>query len=408
MNINPSANGWIAKYFATNANNPAAHLSDIALHQTIRNSGFIYGYTLNLFNLEHLSLKGLTNEELTKLALLHNLYLLYFKLEPNGSVDAFVQKLLEFYTQIHPTPKSFLNRFLPEEKNSIKLEKIIALRVATNHNFFTKSFSHLITNAFLYIDVLAFRKYLLHAINPLKYIEKIEKVVTKIAYQTLAIKTEKSKYDELFIKLFDSSMRTIKINTEEQQIEINLAYFDSVLERNYFLDIACMAVWSDAKMETDELAFIQSFAQYLEINKTQATEALDSIFYFITNYKDKIPYFNYSNPVKHFYDHTSLTVMNLIVRNKNRLVKEIMASGELVKLLAASTQRNLNNTERKKVKKQLIEICKTIPSLAIFALPGGSLLLPILIKFVPTFLPASFNENLDVLDTELPADETKK
>ena len=49
----------------------------------------------------------------------------------------------------------------------------------------------------------------------------------------------------------------------------------------------------------------------------------------------------------------------------------------------------------KKVKKQLLEICKTIPSLAIFLLPGGSLLLPILIKFIPTLLPSSFNENLN-------------
>jgi len=28
-------------------------------------------------------------------------------------------------------------------------------------------------------------------------------------------------------------------------------------------------------------------------------------------------------------------------------------------------------------------------------LPGGSLLLPILIKFIPTLLPSAFNENLN-------------
>ena len=51
--------------------------------------------------------------------------------------------------------------------------------------------------------------------------------------------------------------------------------------------------------------------------------------------------------------------------------------------------------EKKKIKKQLLDICKTIPSLAIFLLPGGSVLLPILIKFIPTLLPSAFNENLE-------------
>ncbi|MEZ0131338.1 LETM1 domain-containing protein, partial [Flavobacterium sp. LBUM151] len=79
----------------------------------------------------------------------------------------------------------------------------------------------------------------------------------------------------------------------------------------------------------------------------------------------------------------------------NRLVKEIVQSKELMVLLAYSTTRDLDAKEKKKVKKQLLDICKTIPSLTIFLLPGGSLLLPILIKFIPTMLPSAFNENLD-------------
>jgi len=402
MNINPSANGWIDKYFITNPDNDSSNLSDLELHQILRNSGFIYGYTISLFNLEHLNLKGLTNEELSKLALLHNLYLFYCKIEPNYTPEHFTEKVLEFYSKIHPQPKSFLNRFLPEEKNSIKLEKIINIRITTNNNFLTKSFSHIITNVFLYIDILAFRKYLLNNINPLKYIEKAEKVVTKTAYLSLGAKDQKTKYDDLFLKLFDNSIRLAKLDDNENFTKINLAFFDSIFERNYFLDISCMSMWSDYTIENSEIDFVRNFAKKLEIPSYNIDEALESIFYFIDTYKDEIPYFNYSNPVKHFYDHTSTTVVNLIVRNKNRLIKEIVASGELMKLLGASTKRNLSDSEKKKVRKQLIEICKTIPSLAIFALPGGSLLLPILIKFVPTFLPSSFNENLDkdILDNK--------
>ena len=116
---------------------------------------------------------------------------------------------------------------------------------------------------------------------------------------------------------------------------------------------------------------------------------------FFSTHKDEIQYFNYSNPVKHFYDQTSNTVELLVKRNKKRLTKELSESKELVHLLALSRKRNLDIEEKKKVKKQLLDICKSIPSLTIFLLPGGGLLLPILIKFIPQLLPSAFNENLD-------------
>lgn len=77
------------------------------------------------------------------------------------------------------------------------------------------------------------------------------------------------------------------------------------------------------------------------------------------------------------------------------MVKEIVQSKELMMLLAISTTRDLDEKEKKKIKKQILDVCKTIPSLTIFLLPGGSLLLPLLIKFIPTMLPSSFNENLE-------------
>jgi hypothetical protein len=75
------------------------------------------------------------------------------------------------------------------------------------------------------------------------------------------------------------------------------------------------------------------------------------------------------------------------------LLKEISQSKELMVLLAQSTHRDLDAKEKKKVKNQLLDVCKTVPSLTIFLLPGGSLLLPILIKFIPKLLPSAFNEN---------------
>lgn len=79
--------------------------------------------------------------------------------------------------------------------------------------------------------------------------------------------------------------------------------------------------------------------------------------------------------------------------NMRAIVTEIKETGELAKLLGAASVRELTPDEARKVKSQLLDICKTIPALALFALPGGGILLPIVIKLLPfDILPTAFNE----------------
>jgi hypothetical protein len=82
-----------------------------------------------------------------------------------------------------------------------------------------------------------------------------------------------------------------------------------------------------------------------------------------------------------------------LTRNKKRLIKEIQKNTKLMGLLIESTHRNLDENEKKIIKNQTIEVIKTIPSLALFLLPGGSILLPVILRFIPSLLPSSFNEN---------------
>ncbi|MDG1041033.1 MAG: LETM1 domain-containing protein [Polaribacter sp.] len=88
-----------------------------------------------------------------------------------------------------------------------------------------------------------------------------------------------------------------------------------------------------------------------------------------------------------------------IYKNKKRLGKEIQESKELFFLLKKSTHKKLTSEEKKKVKEQLLDICKSVPALAVFLLPGGAILLPLLIKLIPDILPSSFRE--DSIDIDL-------
>ncbi len=88
-------------------------------------------------------------------------------------------------------------------------------------------------------------------------------------------------------------------------------------------------------------------------------------------------------------------IKELLSKNKKRLVKELDQSKELVILLKKATHKKLSEEEKEKVKAQLIDIIKGIPAFAVFMLPGGALLLPLLIKLIPDILPSSFREDVD-------------
>lgn len=399
--INPSTNGWIDKYFSEQKSSslPAETQPDV-FYKKVRETGFIYGHIVSFDTKVPILTKGWLENEISKVALLTTLYGIHGLTTNENNPKQFISSTVSFYNEMNPQGFNLFKKVLPGNTPSLILEKIIDNRVQTNIDIISKNFSHIVTNALLFIDVLAFRQYLIHGSIPEKYLSKIEESIVNIVSLALKTKSNKSKYDDLLIKLFESSVRYSKfskINVKSQNFgmeELKLDYFTNELEKQYLVDMAGMALWSDGVIEKNEAYFLYKLAELLEISDDFVTESIGRTNDFISKYKNEIPYFKYSNPVKHFYDQTTQTVLKLITRNKNRLLKEIIESKELMLLLAYSTRRDLNEKEKKKVKKQLLDICKTIPSLAIFLLPGGSLLLPIFIKFIPTLLPSSFNENL--------------
>lgn len=397
--INPSATGWIDKYFLKQKlTEQTVYQSPELFYQNIRKTGFIYGHIVSFETNVPIETKGWVQNEIPKVALLNTLNAIYGLTTQEINPPAFISKVLGFYDEMNPQGFSLFKKVLPNSSPSLNLEKIIDERVQTNIDIISKNFSHIVTNALLFIDVLAFRQYLIHGEIPEKYLKKIEEAVISIVSLALKTKTNKSNYDDLLIKLFEASVRYSKfskINTQNLE-ELDLSFFSSELEKFYLIDMAGMALWSDGKIENEEVYFLHKMAELISVPDEFVTESIQSTDDFIVKHKKNIPYFNYSNPVKHFYDQTTQSVITLISRNKNRLVKEIIQSKELMILLAISTRRDLDAKEKKKVKKQLLDICKSVPSLTIFLLPGGSLLLPILIKFIPKLLPSAFNENLDI------------
>ncbi|HLP64863.1 LETM1-related biofilm-associated protein [Flavobacterium sp.] len=399
--INPSANGWIDKFFQEQGKLMTNNFTyELSLYKNIRKTGFIYGHVVEIDPSLTLDISHWKSDEISKVALLTHLYSMYLFTQNDSDFKIFVEKTIEFYNQLSPKGFDLFDKIL-SHSNSSKLESIIRERIQTNKDIISKNFSHIVTNALLFVDVLAFRQFLMTGKISNKYIKNIEEIILSVVTLALKVKTIKSQNDDLLIKLFESSVRYSKFSIDNEKSKnkvlesLDFDHLSADLEKYYILDLAGLTLWNDAVIENDELYFLHKLAEKISISDDFVNESVTDTDAFITKYKSEIQYFHYSNPVKHFYDQTTTGVQVLITRNKKRLTKEISESKELMQLLAKSTSKDLSPEEKKKVKKQILDICKSIPSLTIFLLPGGGLLLPILIKFIPQLLPSAFNENLE-------------
>ena len=93
---------------------------------------------------------------------------------------------------------------------------------------------------------------------------------------------------------------------------------------------------------------------------------------------------------------------DVLKRNAKRIIAEVAETRELLELLAESAVRPLTQDEEAKVKEQLMDFVRAIPALAIFAAPGGSILLPLIARYLRiNFAPSSFVDRATLGGTEM-------
>ncbi len=386
--MNPSAQGWIKKLLQDVAqNNSFLKHNRNDFYNALRASGFIYGSNLNVVA-QVIDKNDLTEEELSKV----NLLIAFLYTHSNSKTKTpFIDSVINFYTNINEIKVSFFQELLGGTKSNEQLEKIIHKRIQIDDNIITKNFNYFIINALLFIDVLAYEEFLKNESISINYIKNLEASIESITLNVLNAKTTKNKYDDGLIKLFESSLR-FQNNT---YINYNKAISNihTSLEKYYLLDLACMATWSDRTIDDSEQHFLTQLGNDLILQPALIKKSIATVNAFYTLNKDNIALLSSKNIVQSFYNNSSKMVGKLISRNSKRLYKELKGSKELMVLISQSTVRDLNADEHKKVNDQLLDIFKSIPSLAIFLLPGGALLLPIVIKFIPKLLPSAFDDN---------------
>ncbi|QIE58144.1 hypothetical protein G5B37_00755 [Rasiella rasia] len=392
--MNPSASGWIPKYFKIRADavSSESHIHESISYHQLQSAGFIHGVSITSL-LQPIPTKIiLTTDELTKINLFHLLVTRYFEHNNDATQKDAIKSILEFYHLIEKGRKGFFNQFARYSKNHTKLERIMAVRIHESNNLLKRNFTSLLTYAFLYLDVLAYEQYLLGKQDVKAFITRFESTVLYACFHALQSKQKKNKYDRLLIELFEGNAAYANSKKSQQEF-VESVKASSPHQRTFILDISCLAVWDDFSMDASEAKFLRGLCEQLELSESTLATSIETIVILTQNESVQVKLFEYAHPVNQFYKQATKTVKTLIVRNKTRLITELHESGELIVLLGKSTSKELSAEEKAKVKSQLLDICKTIPSLTIFLLPGGTLLLPLLIKFIPQLLPSAFDEN---------------
>lgn len=412
--LSPGSKGWINKYFdlIDNKSIKASKKCPIGLsekhflHLLFGKSGITFGYpSKRIFQSELDDTKWTANEKLR--VLLFESMLLVFQ-QKHGSVggkkDEFVNSLLGFYSK-HGN-KSILKAFTffikegPEEK----LESILSKRTDIKLNLLeNRWWVSSLNNVFVYLDVVLYHNYL-HGENVDALDSYAEYAYNGLTAITLAAYSDGVLEDKEKV-MFDVFLASANLPDEfrDRALEhiregATFEDFTPLVQQNwlfkrFIIDLSFLTIFANHEAVNLEIEFLTTLGQKLHVPENEIEESMVMIENFVLRNSDKIPFLSNSNSYEKVYTSLSSRWGKVILRNKDKLAVELKESKELVGLIKKSTTEDLSPEEKDLVKKQFMDIVKSMPALAIFMLPGGAILLPLILKMLPDLIPSAFKDN---------------
>ncbi len=410
--LSPGSKGWIRKYFqlidegiiSINSVVPEGMDEKRFVHLEMSKSGLLFGYPHSRIFSNHIEDGNWTNEENLKIVLFESL-LHIFTLK-NGTFDKnnFILTLSEFYKEHNA--KSILNFtgifFKDSQEESI--EKVLAKRIDIKKNLENKAWINYLSNSLIYLDVVLFHNFLRsnketinnnyqnRAVTVLQAIilaahsdgeiDKKEKMLFNVFLASANLPEDnRSKLEKAFKK------NTLAIN----DLDVNLS--GDWLFKHYILSLCALTIFADNDALDQEINYLYELCKYFEIETTDLHENIAMIETFVLENQGRLVFLQDNSGYDKLYTNLSKRWVKVLGRNKDKLVQELSQSKELLMLIAKSRKEELSSEEKNKVKTQFLDIIKSMPALAIFMLPGGALLLPLVLKIIPDLVPSAFKEN---------------
>ena len=169
--------------------------------------------------------------------------------------------------------------------------------------------------------------------------------------------------------------------------------FNTVIIGSYLVEQLILLSLIDNQEAWQERELIENISMHLGLPSEKLEELYCSVAEFFSVHNERLEFLKNNAALTQFQDYMNDTVVKLVKKNLANIMTEIKETKELSELLLKATTQPLSSHEKQKVQDQLMDVARSIPALAIFALPGGGILLPVLIKVLPfNILPSSFQD----------------
>jgi hypothetical protein len=413
--MKPSEKGWLKDYLdfrkdlLVNISNDRVRKGshpEQSLYRIIQPTGLMYGQSVTPTDHpgqeswgEKDKMKILLAESLISSSLLFHEKTIKTPDEISGAIVKTLENIGNFYNNIFPEISTPAKTLFGKKKTPIEVaEKILDKRIERTADFqgnFWTSFFH---NSLLFLDVFIFGQWI-HT-NADKIVAdffryereelrfSVVKVMAAASHANKDVSYEEKKLLDFFLHSTDLSAEKRKeaVKIFEKGVlveEINLPSENSWILKKFFLEMAILTIWADKKVEQSELDFLKRFCTHLGFSEDDLENSLIAIEGFVLEYWDQLEYLQNKQDYNQVSEQFIKRVARIAERNKGRLMKEMQESEELVLLLRKARSNELSVEEKEKMRKDLIQILKSIPTFVIISLPQKFLTLPMLLKILP-------------------------
>jgi hypothetical protein len=164
--------------------------------------------------------------------------------------------------------------------------------------------------------------------------------------------------------------------------------------RRFVVEQTVLASLVEGRRSSKELAFVRSLAGALGFTAEGLREIEAEVAEFYAHHRSVVDVFTVQDNATLMGEELVESMMGTVDRGLHPLLLEAQQVGELSVLLGRLARgQTLTAAERRRLREQLVDLAKAIPAVAIFAAPGGMLLLAALVKVLPqSFLPSALQE----------------
>jgi len=410
--LSPGSKNWIPKFFQLLEKgvisldleliqNEEADLTHFVSHRT----GLVYGNALHLLFSNQLDSSKYTNDEKLKLLLFETLLFTYLrKNQGEFNKDAFLENLSAFYGDTKEGGVfAWFDRVFAGKVN-LNIEEILAQRIQVKSAFFGANYwlNHL-SNAFVFLDIVLYRAFLEGQIQSFSrhysnYATSLMNGVIYAAYTDNNAEDTEQRVLWHFLAStdLDKSMKTSFENRILTGITLRLLEKECVKDKllsKFTFELGLFLIQGTHIPGEAELKKLKLLGGALHLSDKEMQESKEMCSTYMLQNQTEILVFQSETETGYVFKAFSKRWIRIIGRNKDKLIQEMRESKELMSLIQKSTKEELSSEEKEQVRTQFLDLIKTMPSLALFLLPGGSLLLPLILKLVPELMPSAFKVN---------------